>query len=96
MFEVLTEGLLIQVFWDMIACLNWYSLPFYTSLYLRRPESCIYVYGIKLFGCIVSLSIIYATVPPTNMKFDEHGFARKALAVLCRVLLLDNIITVSV
>lgn len=82
MFEVLKKVLLIQVFWDMIACLNWYSLPFYTALYLRRPEPYIYVYGIKLFGYHVSLDIIHATVPPTNMKFDEHGFARNALAVL--------------
>jgi len=74
----------------------WYRLPFYTALCLKRPESCIYVYGIKLFGCLVSLSIIHAAVPPANMKFDEHGFARNAFAVLCRVLLLDNIITVSV
>jgi len=73
-----------------------YSLPFYTALYLKRSESCIYVYGIKLFGCLVCLSIIHATLPPTNMNFDEHGFARNALAMLCRVLLLDNNITVSV
>lgn len=80
----------------MKACFNWYILPFYTALYLRRPEPCIYVYGIKLFGCIVCRSIIHDTQLPKNMKFVEHGFARNALAMLCRVLLLDTIITVSV
>lgn len=96
MIEVLTEVLLIQVLWDMIAFLNWLILPFYTALYLRRPEPCIYVCRIKLLGCFVTLSIIHATVPPRNMKFDEHEFARNTLAVLYKGLLLDNNVAVFV
>lgn len=67
MFEVLTDVLLIQVFWDMIGCLNCYSLAFYTALYLKRPEPFMYVYGIKLFGCLVSQ---YSTCYGTPNKLE--------------------------